>query len=88
MSTFIVVSKCARMPASCWGRYKRVAVVEVIDPAIAVPAIDARRKNVVRIVRTWEKLNAGSTERCAYSRALAEARALATELNAAAKKSA
>lgn len=81
MSKYIVVSKAARMPAGCWGRYRRVAVVEVRDPKAPVPAIDERGRNVVRIVETWERLNVGRTDKCAFERAMAEARAMADELN-------
>jgi len=75
----------AKMPASCWGSYRRVAVIELTPDAAAaglLPGlISDRPKTVCRIVRTWEKLHVGSTDRCAYSRALVEAEALATSLN-------
>jgi hypothetical protein len=83
----IVMEAAANMPSSCKGRYKRVAVV-VIDSDVlrdfdrAFPhCISARARGVVRIVRTWEKLNAGSTDRCAYRRALDEAERLAEQVN-------
>ena len=74
------------MPQSCWGRYRRVAVVEV-DPSIeaedAPRMISERARGVVRIVATWERLHAGTTHRCAYARARAAADAMARRLNAA-----
>lgn len=79
---YVVVDKAARMPARCWGRYRRVAVVEVVDPDVRVPAIDARCRNVVRVVRVWERLNVGQTARCAFARAMVEAQELAAKLNA------
>jgi hypothetical protein len=81
---FVVISSAAAMPNSCWGVYRRVGVLEVSgDVDERRLAIDARRKGVVRIVTTWERLNVGRTERCAYQRALAEARELAASLTAA-----
>jgi hypothetical protein len=81
---FVVVSSAAAMPNSCWGVYKRIGVLEVAADADENRlTIDARRKGVIRIVTTWERLNVGRTERCAYQRALAEARELAASLAAA-----
>jgi len=82
MSKFIVQSAAACMPNSCWGQYKRVAVLEVLDHVERVRMISERAQGVVRVVETWERLNVGRTERCAYRRALAEAQALAQRLNA------
>lgn len=68
------------MPNSCWGRYRRVAVLEVETGT--VPAmISGRARGVVRVVQTWEKRHVGTTDRCAYERAVAEAQELAAELN-------
>lgn len=83
---FVVVDSCARMPRSCWGRYRRVAVLECV--AGYVPTrIDARGRGVVRIVRRWERLFDGTTDRCAYATARREADALAEALNAIAARS-
>jgi hypothetical protein len=79
---YIVKTAAAKMPSSCKGRYRRVAVMEVADgtePAM----ISERAKGVIRIVETWERLNEGRTDKCAYRRALAEANAMAERLNAA-----
>lgn len=81
---FVVVSSAACMPSSCWGVYKRIGVLEVessVDERRLT--IDERRKGVVRVVTTWERLNVGRTERCAYQKALVEAEALAASLTAA-----
>lgn len=79
---YIVMDKAACMPASCWGSYRRVAVVEIDEDFVGVPRmISERAKGVRRIVRTWEKLHAGRTSRSVYQQALAEANALAAELN-------
>jgi len=79
---YIVRTAAACMPSSCWGRYRRVAVLEVA--AGAQPRmISARARGVVEVVQTWEKLNVGTSERCAYAVALRAAKELAAELNAA-----
>ena len=81
-SRYIVQAAGARMPSSCRGQYRRVAVLEVPEDVDQVSAIDERRRDVIHIVRTWEKCHVGTTARCAYQIALRKARALADELNA------
>ncbi len=80
-TTHIVLSSSARMPSSCWGSYARVAVVEA-EVGAEPKMISERARGVVRIIETWERLHIGKTKRCAHQRALAEAHALADELNA------
>lgn len=82
---FIVQTSAAKMPASCWGRYRRVAVLEVEGPVIP-KMLSERAKGVVRVVKIWDKLYAGKTDRCAFQKACAEAQALATELNVRERK--
>lgn len=81
MNKFIVMTAAAPMPSSCKGGYRRVAVVET-DGENMPKQIHPNHKSVVRIVTTWEKLNVGTTDRCAYQRALAAANVLAQRLNA------
>lgn len=79
-TTFVVLDKAAKMPNSCWGKYRRVAVLEV--RAGSIPAMISRRaRGVVRVVATWERCNVGKTDRCAFDRALSEAHDLARQLN-------
>ena len=78
--TYVIRTSAAHMPNSCKGVYRRVAVLEVED-GVVPKMISPRAKGVRRVVRTWERLNVGSTERCAYRIALAQAEALAAELN-------
>lgn len=80
-TTFIVMTASARMPSFCWGQYRRVAVVEVTQGS-APRMISSRARGVIRIVKTWEKCNVGTTAVCAYERARAEAKDLAMRLNA------
>lgn len=78
---FIVMTAAACMPATCKGTYRRVAVVQVFDPEVKPKMISERARNVRRIVKTWERLNVGRTDACAYRKALAEAQEMANNLN-------
>ncbi len=78
---FIVKSSAARMPPSCWGTYRRVAVLEVTVDAPEPRMISGRARGVVGVVRTWERLHVGRTGRCAYQVAMREAAELAAMLN-------
>lgn len=88
---FLVMTAAACMPRNCWGKYKRVAVVEIDPTALAdlgltkPKQISERARGVVRIVETWERQHVGTTQRSAFFRALAQARDLADrcERNAA-----
>ena len=84
MGKYIVISSSAKMPSSCRGRYRRVGVVE-LEPGVEGPPtmLSSRSRQVKPVVETWERLNVGTTERCAYQRALREADALAHQLNTA-----
>lgn len=92
-TAYIVASSAACMPGSCWGVYRRVAVLEVERGEDGEPVsprmISERARGVVRLVETWEALNVGKVHRrggkgrCAYSRAMVEAEELAAKLNAA-----
>lgn len=80
--TYHVIDSNAAMPSSCWGRYKRVAILRVDRherPADFEPRA-IRNTRGVEIVRSWERLSVGSTERCAYRAALALAHNLADEI--------
>lgn len=84
---FIVKTAADRVPGG-WGTYRRVAVLEV-EPGVTaddVAMISPRAKGVIRVVETWNRLNVGKTDRCAYRRALAAAHALAEDLNTNAKE--
>ena len=82
---FIVMTASAKVSGKLrqyGGQYRHVAVVEV-DPSVCdFPAmISTRAKGVVRIVSDSGALKVGTTERCAWFRAVSEANALATKLN-------
>ena len=64
-----------------YGEYRRVAIVEVEPGVDEVSMISERARGVVRVVKTWEKLNVGTTSRCAYQVALSEARDQCARLN-------
>jgi len=82
---FIVMDRSAAMPNSCWGRYRRVGVVELTPDAQRegrTPKIlSDHSRDVVRVVEIWERQFEGITPRCAYQRALVEAKALTEKLN-------
>ncbi len=78
---FIAQTAAARMPDSCWGKYRRVAVLEVDADRLSVSMISERATGCHRVVETWERLHVGTTERCAYQVALAEAEAMVAEMN-------
>lgn len=82
---FMIMTKKASMPASCWGKskYLRVALVELHDGCTEEPAmISTRAKGVKRIVQVFEPVYAGENfphGRCAASRAYQQ---LSQQLNA------
>ena len=84
MIKFIVQSASASMPASVIAPYRRVAVLEVSD-GLEGPAsmISARSRDVIRVVKTWERCHAGwnNGPNTAFARAEAEAEKLAARLN-------
>jgi hypothetical protein len=77
---YVVCTSQAKMPQSCWGKYRRVAVIETTD-GIVPKMISERARGVVRIVETWERLHVGG-DRSAYAVAMREAADLADRLNA------
>lgn len=79
---YIIMTSAAKMPSSCWGRYRNVAICQVA--AGARPAmITAHARGMIRIVAYWGRLHVGTTERAAYQRVLASATARCAELNRA-----
>jgi hypothetical protein len=76
---FIVQTATAKMPSSCKGRYRRVAVIEVEPGIEQVAMISPHARGAVRVVETWERLHAEGVN-TAYARALTEAKALAEKL--------
>ena len=80
--SYIVKTSSDSIPSK-FGTYRRIAVLEV-EPgktAADIAMISERARGVIAVTRTWERLNVGKTEHCAYRRALAEAEALAENLN-------
>jgi hypothetical protein len=82
-SYHIVVSS-ACMPNSCWGVYKRVALVRIDHHERVsgfMPKV-IREGRGIKIERVWDKLNVGTTDRCAFKVALREATELLADLSA------
>ena len=81
---FVVMSASTRC-ASKFGVYRKVAIVEIRRDWLTsgMPdRIDERALGVVSIAWERDRLNVGSTENCAFDRALAEAHELAAQWNA------
>ena len=79
---YIVMSASAKMPGTCWGHYGRIAVIERdLGYEGRIAMISNRARGVKKVVETWENLNIGKTDRCAYSRALRKAEEYAKRLN-------
>lgn len=77
---FVLKISSAKMPNSCYGIYKRIGLLEVEDGTIPT-MISVQAKAVKRIVKTWERLHCGKTEKSEFYRVLKEAQALCEELN-------
>lgn len=78
---YLIMSAAARMPSSCWGTYRRIAVVELAPGFEGRPKmISTRARGIVRVVQSWERLNCGKTDRDAYGYAMREAVALVATL--------
>jgi hypothetical protein len=79
---FIVMTAATTPSASCWGTYRRIAVVELETGFEGAPKmISERAKGLKAIVSTWENCNVGKTAKCAYQVALTEAEEMAANLN-------
>jgi len=79
---FIVMTASAKMPSSCKGVYRKVAILEV-EIGVEPKMISERAKGVVRLVALEDKLHAGRERGrgTAYSKALENAKRLCAALN-------
>jgi len=77
-SEYIVMTSSAQVYGGV--RYRNVAVCEV-ERGVTPKMISQRAKGMVRIVRRWNTCKVGKTAASEYGRALAEAEALAEQLN-------
>ena len=81
--SYIVMTASEAMPSTCWGRYGKVAVVELTDGFDGRPKmISPRARGIERVVKEWRRLNKGSSLHCAFEKAKAEAEELVRKLNA------
>lgn len=76
---YVVVTSAACMPNNCWGRYGKVAVIRRRSDVMPSIIVDSKNFDIIEV---WDRLNIGSTDRCAFERAKARALRLAEELNA------
>ena len=84
---WIVMTSSAQMPASCKGRYRKVALVQLTeggandyDKGWRPARIDDRIKGIARIQQLGP-YHVGTTDRGAYQKALAEANQLVDRRN-------
>lgn len=88
MAMHIVMTASASMPASCKGRYGKIAVVQLTQEYTAhgkrPKMISERAKGVLRIVWQSGPQNMGKTPKCGFERARAEAERYAIQMNNAA----
>lgn len=83
--TYIVMVRSESMPASCWGVYSKVALVEVgegFDADHQPVGISSRYRGVVRIIEERRRLHAHG-DKSAAARAVRELQAEADRLNEA-----
>ena len=85
MNRFVVKASSAHQPSSRKWKHPRmrVAVLEVEDGAPPPKMISTHAHGVVRVVRTWEDLYAGTSGRDQYSLALKAATEMAAKLEGA-----
>jgi hypothetical protein len=79
---YVVQTSAAKMPTSCWGRYRNVAVLEIDEGRDSVAMISERARGCRSIVWYRGNLHSGRTMRSADGRAIVEAEARADRLNA------
>ena len=83
---YVVMTAATTPSSTCWGSYRRVALVHIDRDKLPedrdLPImISSRARGVVEIVKVWENCNVGTSDRCAYAKALAAANELAAKLN-------
>jgi tRNA G37 N-methylase Trm5 len=79
LKMFIVMTAKAKMPSSCWGKYGKIAVVEVAEGKIP-KQIHPKHKAIKRIVEVWDRKNIGGPK-SAFAIAKKEAEELCKQLN-------
>jgi hypothetical protein len=84
VTTYVVLTASAMMPGTCWGKYRRVAIIRVEAGGIVPRQI--RNTKTAKVVSVWEKLHVGKTEFGAYQQQLGAAEWKAAQLNAAVKQ--
>lgn len=80
---YLIQTSSAHMPNSCWGRYRNVAILEV-DSILRrhVSMISDRARGVVEVYQHLGHHHVGTTDRCAYAKALAQAESTLDRLEA------
>lgn len=81
---WIVMTSAAKMPSSCWGRYRNVALVKLSQEYTSHgyrPKMISECAEGVVYVQHMGHHSVGKTARSAYARALADAERLAFTYN-------
>lgn len=80
---YIVMVSRACMPNCCFDKqnYYRVAIVQTVNGKVPKQINPKHTSTVYDIVDTWERLYRGTSDSCAYAKAIKEATAQALELN-------
>lgn len=81
MTHFIIQRAAANMPSSCWGRYGKIAVLEVDDDLDQVSMISEHAKGCHRVIEIWDRLHVGSTDQDEWTGAMEQAQELCDRLN-------
>jgi hypothetical protein len=79
---FIVMTASAKMPSSCKGVYRKVAILEVLK-GVTPKMISERARGVIRIVALNDRLHAGrdGSRTTAYGKAKMDAERVCAGLN-------
>ena len=81
MAAWVVMTSTAKMPSSCWGRYRNIILVKVEDPENPPPRADRRIKAILQMHHLGP-YHVGLTDRDAYTKAYRSAVERAAKLNA------
>lgn len=88
MDKFVVLSSADQNKNSWKWQHPRRRIAVIETNGIDMPKqIHPNHKSVVKIVKTWEMCYVGTTDRCQFARALAEAEDLCEKLNLASESS-
>lgn len=71
---FIIMNASTKIPGHRSSSYRRIGIVKIIAGE-RPKTMNLRDRKVLAIPYTWERLHYGTTDKCAYARAMKEAEA-------------